>query len=194
MVFGSWRSIATGWVAHIGLVVLLVFAAAPEASAISLSLAAPQTESGQDFDFEFSSILVSDGSDGVLTIHARGDYQAANPTEFLTWDLDSLGIGSVAGPLTGLATILQDNGVNDVEWTQSFVLFGSDLLVATADSTLHLHVDLNLDELFLGVNHLADTEFVEVSLSYAALPEPTSALMFAMGSLVMARVGARRRS
>jgi hypothetical protein len=190
MVFGSWRSIAAGWVAHIGLVVLLVFAAAPEASAISLSLAAPQTESGQDFDFEFSSILVSDGRDGVLTIH----YQAANPTEFLTWDLDSLGIGSVAGPLTGLATILQDNGVNDVEWTQSFVLFGSDLLVATADSTLHLHVDLNLDELFLGVNHLADTEFVEVSLSYAALPEPTSALMFAMGSLVMARVGARRRS
>lgn len=163
------------------LVLLLQLGTTAEAAALVLSQVLPQTESGQDFVFDFSSLGLSDGSDGVLTIHARGDYQAGNPTEFLTWDIDSLGIGSVAGPLTGAATILQDNGVNDVEWTQSFTIDGTDLLAATSDGSLSILLDLNLDDLFLGVNHLADTEFAGVSLAYAPIPEPSGAVLCAVG-------------
>jgi hypothetical protein len=175
-------------------VLLLQVGTAGEAAALVLSQSLPQTESGQDFSFAFSSLHPSDGSDGILTIHARGDYDPDNPTEFLTWDLDSLGIGSIAGPLTGAATILQDNGINDVEWTQSFSIAGSDLLAATSDGTLSILLDLNLDDLFLGVNHLADTEFAGVSLAYAPIPEPSSTLLFAAGSLTIGYVGARARA
>jgi hypothetical protein len=171
---------------------LLLLGVAAGAGAATLSQVLPQTESGQDFDFAFAGVRLSDGGDGVLTLHARGDYQAANPTEFLTWDLDSLAIGSMAGPPTGQATILLDNGVNDVEWTQSFVIPGSSLLLATADGTLHILLDLYLDDLFLGVNHLADTEFAGVSLDYPAIPEPSSAILFAVGWAVVARRGIRR--
>jgi len=172
----------------------LLVCAAGDAAAVTLTQSAPQTEDGQDFDFRFDSILLSDGMDGVLTIHARGDYQPGNPTEFLTWDLDSLGIGSMA-PITGEATILQENSVNDVEWIQSFSIGGADLLDATADGSLNVFVDLNLDELFLGVNHYADTEFVEVSLSYStAIPEPSGAVLFITGGLLVGLRLARRRA
>ena len=127
---------------------------------------AQQTESGQDFDFVFPSVPPSDGTDGTLTIHARGDYQPDNPTEYLTWDLDFMGIGSFAGPVTGEAIVVRDNGINDVQWFQSFTIHGDDLLEATSDSTLHVFVDLYLDDQFLGVNHLADTEWVKVTIRY----------------------------
>jgi hypothetical protein len=179
--------------AAIALALALLLGTASEAAAVVLSQSLPQTESGQDFEFDFSALRPSDGSDGILTIHARGDYDPQNPAEFLTWDIDSLGIGSIAGPLTGAATILQDNGINDVEWTQSFTIAGSDLLAATSDGTLNVLLDLYLDDLFVGVNHVADTEFAGVSLSYAPIPEPSSTLLLATGTLTIACLGARRR-
>lgn len=127
---------------------------------------AKQTESGQDFDFVLSPVPPSDGTDGALTIHARGDYQPDNPTEYLTWDLDFMGIGSFAGPVTGEAWVIRDNGINDVQWMQSFTIDGDDLREATSDGTLHVFLDLYLNDQFLGVNHLADTEWVQVTLRY----------------------------
>ncbi len=169
------------------LAALLLVSAAGNAAAVTLAAAAPQTEDGQDFDFRFDSVLLSDGTDGELTIQARGDYQPGNPTEFLTWDLDFLGIGTTAAPLMGNARILQENSVNDVEWIQSFTIQGSDLLDATADGTLSILIDLYLDEdTLLGVNHYADTEYVAVALRYApAIPEPSSVALFVVGSVVV---------
>lgn len=167
------------------LVLFLLFSlgAAVEAHAVTISALAPQTISGQDYEFVFSDILVSDGSDGVFTIHARGDYHPANPTEFLSWDLDSMGIGSAAGPPIGGATIIQENSVNDVEWTQSFDILGADLLSLTSDGAISILLDLNLDSQLLGVDCcFSGMEFVQVSLGYdAAIPEPSPALLFAVG-------------
>lgn len=177
----------------IGLVVSAL-GVASVAGAVTLTASAPQTESGQDFAFTFNGVPVSDGLDGLLTIHARGDYQAANPTEFLTWDIDFLGIGAVAGPLTGFATILLDNGPNDVEWMQTFVIPGAALLQATSDGVLTALLDLNLDPNFVGVNHLFDTDFASVRIDYAqAIPEPTAALLYGCGALVFAGARTRRR-
>lgn len=171
----------------IAVVFFLLVAVVGDASAVTLSAGAPQTEDGQNFDFRFDSILLSDGTDGTLTIRARGDYQPGNPTEFLTWDLDWLGIGTQAGPLRGNAQVIQNNSVNDVEWIQSFTIQGSDLIAATSDGTLSILLDLYLDEeTLLGVNHYADTEFVRVSLDYGApIPEPSSAVLFVAGSVVV---------
>lgn len=167
------------------LILSLLFSlgAAVEAHAITISAFAPQTISGQDYEFGFSDILVSDGSDGIFTIHARGDYHPANPTEFLSWDLDSMGIGSDAGPPIGGATIIQENSINDVEWVQSFDILGADLLSATADGAISILLDLNLDSQLLGVNCcFSGMEFVDVSLEYhAAIPEPSAALLFVVG-------------
>jgi hypothetical protein len=157
------RAATIGAVLFVG---LMIGASAGIAAPFSSTQSLSQTADGQDFDFMLSGLPLSNGSDGTLTIHARGDYQAANPTEFLTWDFDALGIGTIAGPLTGNATILVDNGVNDVEWTQSFTLSGSDLVSATSDGIVHILLDLNLDDSFLGVNHLAATEVAEITLAY----------------------------
>ena len=177
----------------LALAAVLLVGAAGGASAALLEAIAPQTEDGQDFDFEFDGVLLSNGTAGVLTIQARGDYQPGNPFEFLTWDIDALGIGTVGGPVTGGATILQDNGPNDVEWVQRWEILGSDLVTATGDGTVNIMVDLNLDALFRGVNHYADTEYVAVSLAYAPVPEPTSALLMLLGGTIVRRGIARRR-
>lgn len=182
--------------AVLGAWLLFLLVSAAPASALTLTASAPQTVSGQSFDFLFDPVPVSSGVDGVLTIHARGDYYPLDPNEFLTWDLDSLGIGGMAGPVIGGTTILLDNGINDVEWTQDFAILGSDLLAATADGALHILVDLNLNPDFTGVNHFADTEFVEASLSYESpIPEPSGALAFLVGcTVVQAGVARRRRA
>ena len=80
-----------------------------------LNDSAPQTVGGQNFVFSFGGQPPSDGTGGTLTIHARGDYDPGTATEFLTWDIDSLGIGSAAGPAIGGTTIIQNLGINEVD-------------------------------------------------------------------------------
>jgi hypothetical protein len=149
-----------------------------------------QTVSGQDFSFNFAGLAPSDGTGGVLTIRARGDYDAGTAGEFLTWDLDFMGIGVTAGPAIGGATIIQEHEIlNDTEWTQSFTINGSDLFTALTDEMITISVDLN----FQGFSGVAccfpntGTPFVEVALQYRPVPEPTAALLFVVGFGTVAR-------
>ena len=147
-----------------------------------------QTEGGQLFNFTFAGLPPSDGTGGLLTIHARGDYDFDREDEFLIWDLDSLGIGSAAGPTIDVTTIIQEFGTtgNDTEWAQSFDISGPDLFTALMDEMITISIDLNGDDSIgsPGVNCCfinTGTPFVEVAFEYRPIPEPTAALLFTIG-------------
>ena len=142
----------------------------------------PQTVAGEDFNFLFSPVPVSDGTDGVLTLHARGDYDPNTSTEFVTWDIDSLGIGANAGPTIGGVMIIQNNGINDVEWSQDVTIAAADMLTITGDALVDILVDLNGDQSAgVGVGFQPD-EFFEVTLTYKSSPTPATCLDIKPGS------------
>lgn len=165
---------------------VLLGGTAEAARAVTIGAVASQTESGQDFVFDFTGVPAAAGTSGTFTIRARGDYDLTNSTEFLSWSFASLGLSTDAGPSLGGATILLDNGLNDVEWTQSFAVSGADLLALTDPGAFSIGVDLNLTPDLLGVDCcFTGSEFVSVALSYepiqGPIPEPTAGLLFLVG-------------
>lgn len=167
-------------------ILFLICVAGESQASFSVSGSETQTVSGENFNFLFAGLPQPfDGSGGTLTIRARGDYGKSTPDEFVTWDFDSLGIGGDIGPVLG-ATIIAEYPpapFNDTEWTQSFAISSPDLFTALVDDAVSIDVNLNFEN-FLGVNCcFSDTgiPFVEVALEYRPVPEPTGALLFAIG-------------
>ncbi|MBL8220374.1 MAG: PEP-CTERM sorting domain-containing protein [Bryobacterales bacterium] len=181
---GMWLALAGG---------LLIGATPSQAGLVTLNAQSPQTLAGENFAFNFAPAGASDGTAGTLTIRARGDYDSSTPTEFLTWDIDGLGIGGQAGPVLGGTTIAFQNG-NDTEWQQSFSISGLNMLSITANGAVNITLDLNGDQ-NAGVGIFGPNPFVEVTLEYNSdsdVPEPST-----LGLLTAGAVGLwlnRRRS
>lgn len=181
--------------ARVGLLALLVGTAAvttAQAVPVDLVAFAPQTATGQVFDFVFATVPESSGS-GTFTVHARGDYSSCGALcadlESMFWSIDGLSSGN-AGPEWG-ATILLDVDFNDREWTQTFSIPAVGLALITADGlvTFHLELGSSVNE-FLSAN-----PFVNPSLSYesATVPEPGSVSLLTVGAALL-RVLVHRRS
>lgn len=138
------------------LVCLLVLASA--ATAETLDDCRDQTIVGQNFTFTFSPVELSDGTDGTLTIHARGDYSVSFPTiEYLTWNIDGLCSGTAA-PAYG--TVIHQYSHDDVEWEQIFTISGACLTAATSDASVTISLDLSSSV------HIYGPSFVCVELVY----------------------------
>jgi hypothetical protein len=172
----------------------LLGGAAQSHAAYFSTQSAIQTTSGQNFSFLFSGLPESDGTGAIITIHARGDYGKLSTDEFLSWDINSMGIGGNAGPALGGTTIIQEyqpTPFNDTEWTQSFSISGTDLFTALVGDALTVSLDLNFAN-FSGVTCCfpnTGTPFVSASVHYhEPVPEPTAALLFAVGFVAISRV------
>lgn len=163
---------------------LLVGAIPSHAALVTLNAQSPQTLAGENFAFNFAPAGASDGTAGTLTIRARGDYDSFTGTEFLTWDIDGLGIGGQAGPVLGGTTIAFENG-NDTEWQQSFVISGLNMLNITSNGAVNITLDLNGDQT-TGVGLFGGNPFVEVTLEYnsdSAVPEPSTFGLLTAGAV-----------
>jgi hypothetical protein len=169
----------------LALLFLLGIAAEAQAAFI-VHQTATQTVSGENFNFVFSGLAPSDGSGATLTIHARGDYSKFSSADYVTWDLDSLGIGGDIGPKLDPSTIIAEyppTPFNDTEWAKSIAISELDLFTALVDGAVTVSVNLNLEPFGGVVCCFPDTgtPFVTVALEYRPVPEPTAALLFALG-------------
>lgn len=160
-----------------------------------------QTIDGQNFNFNFSGLGPSDGTGGVFTLHAAGDYDGRDD-EVLSWDIEGLvgveavggfcstGITSYCTSAGGATTSGGQGGVFDsvsigqslgqAEWTKTYTFDGVLLDSILADGVIDLFIDLNSD-----VNAtFKPPHFVEVTFEYnegVSVPEPGSLALLALG-------------
>lgn len=147
-----------------------------QAALVSLEDLQLQTQDFQLFTFTFTPVAPSDGTDGLLLIHAFGDYTPFTLTEFTAWQIESFAGPALAGPNNG-ASLVNLFGTNAVEWVQGFVITGSDLVNITNDGLVEILVALS-GEVHVGFSL---NEYVQVALIYNAIPEPSTWLLFGAG-------------
>ena len=162
------------------------------ASAASYSLAQDQTVSGQLFDFEFDPVELSDGTDGILTIYAMGDYFAKSNESLDVVVDDAWGMYNITDDdvkiLSGYDEVTKkwSDSVEWITYAGEWVIPGDILQSITADGTVVVEVDL-----YDGVQLIDPDSFVQVTLTYDAVPIPSAILLLGGGLLGM--LGIRRR-
>lgn len=180
---------------------LLVVAGQTQAGLITLNELQDQTVAGQNFTFVFNPAGLSDGTDGTFTLHARGDYGDSNASarddENLDWSIEGIagagpvgsfnanGSGGVGGPFD---SVILHSTSRDYEFTRTYTISGADLLAITADNAVTISVDLGGS-----VGTLELPRFVEVTLEYNMVPEPSSIALLGMGGLSLVGHGWRRK-
>ena len=171
------------------LVLGILGAGQAQAASIAVTGSAPQTSAGEDFNFNFSPVAQSNGTDGILTIRARGDYSLNFPAfESLSWNIDGIVSQTQVAPTAG--NVIAEFNFDDILWEENFTIGGFDLLNITADSVVSLGIDLLPD-----VNRSFTNAFVQVTLEYesepASVPEPVSIMgLLAVGGIF---VGSRAK-
>lgn len=131
-----------------------------------------QTTDGQSFTFTIDNAPLAALVDGTFTIHARGDYTLNSP-EFISVKIeDGNYFDQDLGATAGNSTVTNPDLV---EWSETFLLAGDELVNWTQDKkiviTLALSPDVSVD-LNAG---LGSNPFVQASLTYTAAPVPLPA-------------------
>ncbi|TDH58952.1 hypothetical protein E2C06_29925 [Dankookia rubra] len=150
---------------------------------VSYTRSATQTTAGQDFTFNLTGLLPSDGQAGTLTVVAKGDLDSngiilnlllTNPETVTlgfagqTQVLDIRNADSVVdanGLILSVTNLLAGVGSEQVTLTKAYAIAGSTLQAETADGALGVTADLSGT-----VNANIDSrDGVAVTLSYYAL-------------------------
>ena len=156
-----------------------MFATMGLTATVTVQKAGTQTVAGQNFDMSLSGLAPSDGTGGVLSVYARGDYEDENLTKRMGKSLsvrtegyvlsmqlgsfhpDAPGIG-IGGPFDFFRQIHRNT---EVEFQRSFALSGDFLDLMLADATFKILLDLGIEVLTIN----AQSQVV-VTLNYTAGP------------------------
>ncbi|WP_446809480.1 VPLPA-CTERM sorting domain-containing protein [Methylomonas sp. 2BW1-5-20] len=182
-------------------VALFLSAASLQASADVVTFSSQefqQTANGQSFIFTIENAPLAALVDGSLFIHARGDYSENSDIENIAFSIDGVSFPDKASPYDG-ATVTQSYHPDVVEWSQEFLLNGSDLVNWTNDQKIVITLALSSDveyNLFAGGETALHPPFVQATLIYttSAVPLPAATWLFLSGLVGMIGYGRQRRS
>lgn len=179
---------------------LVTFLIAGNASAMLVELTDGATSwaAGEtlSFSFDSSQVLPSDGTGGSLYVHARGDFFNKTPENYPgepdKWELIDIQIDVyvIADNFYLKRTdpgFLVWDPVNDHnEWEYTWLIDPTTMLAIASDQSAEIVVDL-----YMGVMGSRTGDFVDVNLSYNAVPIPGSLLL--LGSGILGLIGIRRK-
>lgn len=155
-----------------------------------------------DLTLSITGLDPAAASDLSITFKLRGDFDLSS--EYVEIDVDGFSFGRWLNNVVGDDTIDGPVGDNGGPFSnQSAMIWVGTATIAQAD-LLPLIADGQLDANFVfssAVNDLADPpfnsfedpEFAEFSISYEAVPEPTSLAIFGLGAIGMAGMRRRRK-
>lgn len=174
----------------LALITLILGSTGAHAVPIVLSDSAPQTTAGEDFQFDFAAPL-SDGSDGLFTFLARGDYTiGASLGESVDLGLDML--LSFNDLQATAANVITSFTSDDNLWEIFFVIPGADMVAMTSDGSLSIFIDIAG-----GVGLNLATAFVDVTLEYEAVnavSEPGTLGLLGIGLIALGLMRRRRKT
>ncbi len=159
---------------------LVAFALSLSANAALLTDTQFQTETGQLFTHNLAG-PASDGTDGLLTVHVRGDFfRNGREGENYATAIDLNVLGSGISFTTAGAYNFIDHSFNDKEFFMDFNISGADMLTIMSDLLAVVTVDFGY-----GANDFESYYFSSVSLSYneanSSVPEPASLALLGLG-------------
>ena len=171
------------------------------AALVSITQKQDQTIAGENFMFSFNGLSPSDGSGGMLILHAQGDYDGRDD-EILSWDAEGVIGAPAVGGFNDVVNGMPEQGgpfdfvnvfqpLGNVEFQRTYTLSAMDLNLLLADSIISILVDLDDN-----VGLFQPPNFVEFTLIYnsdmSEIPIPAAFPLFLAG-LGALGVGARRR-
>ena len=181
--------------AHV--VIFAAYSAATSAQNVSLSETQTISERGEDLLFVFTAAPIASDSPGQLVIHASGDFvhSIALSDESLTWNIDNLveggPVGSFVSPISSneitssvggpFDFVVYTGGNGSIEFQRTFDLTAAEIRDITIDGVINITADLG--------SSVDGGQFVGVTLSYQAVPEPSlmSPLIFVGTVLTVSR-------
>ena len=176
------------------LILFFCIASVAQAGLITVSELQNQDVGGQNFNFSFNGLDLSNGTGGTFTVHARGDFSdsSSQTNETLSWDIESIfsasGIGGFNSALVGLGgpftNVTEHVTSRNIEFTRTWNISALDLDNMLSDNVLEVFVDFAS-----GVGALETPRYVEVIISYnsmTSVPEPSTLAIFALGMIGLA--------
>ena len=148
---------------------------------------------GQSVVFSFTNVPLASATPAQFVLSASGDFVHIFPiaNESLIFNIENVvsggPIGTFVSPLGSTTitssvggpfdSVIFNGGIGSIEFQRTFQISAQDIVNITSDGQVDITVDLGTS--------VDSSEFVAVGLTFHSVPEPNSAVLFALAGTLL---------